>query len=903
MSLDFWRRRDKDLEDELQAHLRMAAQDRMDRGEASDEAEASARRELGNVQLIKEVTRSMWGWTWLERFVQDLRFGARVLRKNPGTTFVSVLTLGLGISASTAIFSVVYGILLHPLPYAKPEQIVQVWEVDGKGTQMQFTDPNFDDVRTQNHSLQGFAEFSASVKSVSGGSEPRRLRVAWVSNGFFAIMGVQPVRGREFAAEELHRGAAPAALVSYSYWQELGGASDLSQLKLNVENKATSVIGVLPPGFHFPEDTDIWVARETEIWLPSRTAHNWQTIGRLRDGTSVAQAQTDIAAIGRRLKQQYGRDIQMQDAAVLPLKAALTGDVRPALLILLGAVGFLLLVACANVMNLLLAQASAREGELAVRAALGASRGRLVRQFLAETLLLSLAGAVLGVIAAYFGVQGLVRISPPNTPRVAEVAVNLPVLFFALGLSILVAVALGVFTALRATSGDLQSFLVEAGRGESSGRGSQRLGRTIIAAQLAMTLLLLVGAGLEGRSLLRVLAVDPGFRTEQVVTIDLALPPAPGAAKAQRVQFLDTLFDRLLALPGVSEAGGTSWLPMGSAHHPDGVFVELTSQQLSPQAKDLIARSANFNVWQLDPKQLQELDGFLENLFHDPTHSGYADYTVVSEGYLRAVGIPLLRGRLFEAGDTEGSPHVAVISESLARSKWPGQDPVGRTIEFGNMDGDLRLLTVVGVVGDVRAKSLEVPPRPVVYVNYRQRPHNASEFSIVMRTAADPAATLNAARKIVGELDPSVPLRLNTFTQVVAASLNTRRFNLVLVGIFAGSALLLAIAGIYGVLAYSVARRTREIGVRIALGASVGNVRRLVLRQAVLTALAGIAMGLVGAIALTRTMRSLLFEISNMDPCTYCGVAVLLLLVATLAAYLPARRATRVDPIIALRHE
>jgi predicted permease len=408
---------------------------------------------------------------------------------------------------------------------------------------------------------------------------------------------------------------------------------------------------------------------------------------------------------------------------------------------------------------------------------------------------------------------------------------------------------------------------------------------------------------LEGHSLLRVLAVDPGFRTEQVVTIDLALPPAPGAAKAQRVEFLDTLFDRLRALPGVSEAGGTSVLPFGSAYYPDGAFVELNPEQLSPQAKDLIARSANFDVWHLDPKQLQEFGGFFEDLFHDRAHSGYADYTVVSEGYLRALGIPLLRGRLFEAGDSAGAAHVAVISESVARSKWPGEDPLGRTIEFGNMDGDLRLLTVVGVVGDVRAQSLEVPPRPVVYVNYRQRPHNAYEFSVVMRTAADPAATLNAARKIVGELDPKIPLRLNTFTEVVAASLNTRRFNLVLVGIFAGSALLLAIAGIYGVLAYSVARRTREIGVRIALGATVRNVRGLVLRQAILTSMLGIGIGLVGALALTRTMRSLLFEISNMDPLTYCGVALLLLLVAALAAYVPARRATRVDPIIALRHE
>lgn len=906
MSFEFWNRRQKDaeLEEELQAHLHMAAQDRTERGATRQQAEASARRELGNQGLIKEATRNVWGWTWLERLLQDLRFGARILRKNPGTSFVSVLTLALGISASTAIFSVVYGVLLRPLPYDKPDQIVRVWEVNEKGARTKMTDPNFDDLRAQNHSLQGLAEFESGVRSVSGAGQPSRLTVATVSRDFFSVIGVHPIRGREFVAEEQHLGAAPAALVSYSYWQQyLSRAGDLASVRIDIEKKSTAVVGVLPPDFHFPDNTDVWVPREVDTWLPSRNAHNWNAIGRVREGVTVAQAQSDLGTIGRRLKQQYGENIDMQDAAVVPLRAALTGDLRPAFLILLGAVACLLLVACANVMNLLLAQASAREGELAVRTALGASRSRLIRQFLAETLLLSLGGGLLGAIAAYYGVFALVRIAPPNTPRLNSVVVNLPVLLFTLGLSILVAAALGVFTALRATSGNMQVILAEGGRGQSNARSSQRLGRMIISAQMAMTLLLLVGAGLEGRSLLRVLSVDPGFRTAQVVTIDLALPPAQGPARAERVQFVNALLERLRVMPGVLEAGATDSLPLGHGSSSNGGFVELNSQQLSPKTKELIERSAHIDLEQADPKALKELIEFLEDLFHDSAHSGYADYAVASEGYFRTLGIPLLRGRLFEARDVEDAPHVALISESLARKKWPGQDPLGHTIEFGNIDGDLRLLTVVGVVGDVHEESLEAQPRPIIYVNYRQRPQHANDLSVVMQTTADPAQTLATARRIIRELDPAIPPRLNTFTEVFAASLHTRRFNLIMVGIFAGSALALAMAGIYGVLAYSVARRTREIGVRIALGASAGNVRGLVLRQAMLTAATGVAIGILGAFALTRAIRSLLFEVSSMDPLTYFGVAFLLMLVAALAAYVPARRATRVDPTVALRSE
>jgi len=904
MSLWKKNKREQELEEEIKGHLQMAAQDRMDRGESPGQAESAAHRELGNAGLIKEVTREMWGWAWLERLLQDLRYGVRMLRKNPGTTFVSVLTLALGISASTTIFSVVYGVLLRPLPYPKPDQIVRVSETDRKGHQMQFCDPNFSDFREQSHSLQGLAEFNFVMDSVSGGSEPKRVIVASVSRDFFSVLGVQPILGRTFAPEEQNVGASPVALVSYDYWkQSLNGVNDLSRSKLRLGSQSASVVGVLPPGFRFPNDTDIWSPRELFASLPSRSAHNWKVVGRLRDGISLEQARTELSSIGRRLKQQYGDEINMEGAAVSPLRDAMTGQVRSELLILLGAVGFLLLVGCANVMNLLLAQASAREGELGIRTALGASRGRLVRQFLAEALLLSLTGGGLGVLSAYWGIRGLVAMAPRNLPRLQDVSINLPVLLFALALSVLVATALGIFTALRATSGDARTALAEGNKGQAGGLHSPRLGRMIIATQLAITLVLLVGAGLLGRSLLRVLSIDPGFRTEQVVTMDLALPPAFQAEqKIRRAEFIAELLTRLRVLPGVQDVGGTNALPLGTGISANGTYAVMNPQQITPRVQDLIHQSARGNV-QRDEALAKELTSFFGQLFRDPTHTGDADYATVDEGYFRTLGIPLQRGRLFDDRDAADAPHVALISESLARQKWPNQDPLGQSLEFGNMDGDMRLLTVVGVVGDVRESSLETPARPTIYVNLRQRPQATRTLSMVLRTSADTTAVLSAAQKIVRELDPDVAPKFNTFSQVFSASLNTRRFNLTLVGAFALTALLLAMAGIYGVLAYSVARRTREIGVRIALGASVGNVLKLILGQSMLTVIAGVVIGIAGSFLLTRTMQSLLFGVSATDPVTLIAVALLLTTVALLASYVPARSATRVDPIVALRYE
>lgn len=816
----------------------------------------------------------------MSALLQDVKYALRMLAKNPGFTAIAALTLALGIGATTAIFSVAYGVLLRPLPYPQPNRIAKLWEVNAHGGRMNFADPNFADIHDECRSLESAAQYASSLQVISGGSEPTRTMTAMVSRDFFRVMGVHPARGREFAPQDRKLGAAPAALVSYGYWRQyLGSPRDLSAVKLKIGERAASVIGVMPPGFHFPTGSDVWIPRELFETLPSRTAHNWRVVARLRAGVSTAQAHAELAGIARRLKKHYGQDTMMEDVAVERLGEALAAPVRPALIMLLGAVGFLLLVACANVANLMLARAAARQRELAIRAALGANRRRLAAQLLAEASLISLFGCVLGVLAAAWGVDALLAMAPGNLPRLNQVSINLPVLVFALSISLLVAVVLGGLTVLRATSRDLQGSLVEGGQARTGSVRLQRVGRGIVASQIAVTLVLLVGAGLLGRSLLQVLSVDPGFRTEHVVTMDLALPSTDrDVDQIRRVQFLQEVIGEMNRLPHVQEAGGTNGLPLTSGL-ADGTYI-----LMNPGAK---------------------LPGMneLEQFFHNRSRTGEANYCVASAGYFRALGIPLLRGRMFDERDTMDARHVALISESLAREKWPNEDPLGHAIEFGNMDGDLRLLTVVGVVGDIREDSLEAKPFPTIYVDYRQRPVSTYRFTIVMRTDADAGPVIAMARQVMRGLAPDIPPRFSTFDQVLASSLQSRRFNLLLVAVFAVTALLLAAAGVFGVMAYAVERRTREIGVRMALGATRRHVLSLVLGQALLTCTFGVAAGLVGALVLTRLVQSLLFGVSATDPLTFIAVAVVLTGVALAASLIPARRASRVDPMVALRYE
>ena len=812
-------------------------------------------------------------------FLLDLRHAARVLFKNLGATSVAVFTLALAIGATTAIFSVVYGVMLRPLPYPSPDRLMAVWEVNHRGTYSRLADPNFDDFRDRNHTFTAMAKFSSWVTSVSGTHEPVRATVAPVSRDFFTVLGMQPFLGRGIGIEDARIGAVPVAIVSHRYWvQSLGSTATLSTVHLRIESRQYAVVGVMPAGFDFPAKVDVWIPAELDPENRSRTSHNFQAIGRLRDGASGVQAAADLSSIAKdivRNSPEQG-DYLLADATAVSLQTSLTRRVGSTLYVLLGAVFFLLLIACANVTNLLLAQAAARQHELAIRQAIGAGRVRLIRQFVTEALAMLTTSCLGGLLIAWLGTAALLSVAPPDLPRLEDVSMNWPVLTFAMGLSALVAIGLGLFTALRSTRRDPRTALADGTRGQTSGASGHRVGHIVVAVQMALTIVLLIGAALLGRSLLRVLSVNPGFRTDGIVTMDLAMPDADDPqAKARLTSFYRDLFDRLHAIPGVEDVAAANAVPMDGGL-PDGLFAVVTSTETPT------------------------MEG-LEGLFQDKTRLGTADFCVVSPAYFRALGVPLVRGRLLDDRDGPNAPHAAVISESLARARWPNADPIGASVEFGNMDGNLQPLTIVGIVGDTREYGLEQPPRPTMYVNLMQRPR--SWVTVVMRSSADPAGVTAAARGVLRQVAPDVPPRFRTFAQIYSASLGTRHFNLILVAVFAGTALLLAIAGIYGVMTYSVVQRRKEIGVRVALGASPGHVFRSIFGQGLMTTAIGAAIGIIAAIGLTRTIESLLFGVTPTDPVAFASVVGVLIAVAALACYFPARRATVADPIAALRDE
>jgi predicted permease len=753
---------------------------------------------------------------------------------------------------------------------------------------MNLANSNFDDFLMQNNTFGNMAVYGYGLSSISGGSEPARVNIAVISSDFFKALGVEPFRGRAFAPEEQRLHGAPAMIVSYGYWHRyLGGATDLSKFRLAMEGGVYPVIGVMPAGFEFPPGVAAWIPRELDPETPGRTAHNWRGLGRLRDGVTVAQARANLSAIAHRIRDEYGEKVDLSDAAVLPLADAMVGDVRTALLNVLGAVGLLLLVACANVAGLLLARTSARRKELAVRAALGAGRGRLIRQFLAESFTLSLAGGVLGILLAIWSVKILLTILPANLPRQQSISINTSVLLFALAAIVAVAVSLGFFAAWRAGIGDLQEALSAGSRSYSGGGASQRLRGFLVIGEIAITLVILVGAGLLGRSFLRLISMSPGFRQENLITMEFSPPTLAweeamtSSAFARQIHLMDDILARLRAIPGAETVGLAGALPVAAGDDlPDGGFLILNGQK----------PPANFDEW--------------ARIAQNPSQVGHALYCVAGEGYFRTMGIPLIRGRMFGEPDDLNSPNVAVMSESLARQRWPNEDPVGQIINFGNMDGNLKSLTIVGIVGDVRAAGLDRPPSPIIYVDYRQRGmHANSSPTIVMRSAAPAGAIVTAARGIFHDLAPDVPVKFSTFADEMGGWLADRRFLLLLVGLFAAAALALAAVGIYGVVAFSVARRTQEIGIRVSLGARRGNILRLVLSEGARMAALGVVIGIGASLAITRLMSSLLFGISATDPLTFFGVAVLLSVVALFASYIPARRAMRVDPTVALRYE
>lgn len=814
----------------------------------------------------------------MNNMLQDLRFAVRTLFRAPAFTTASVLTLALGIGATTALFSVVNGVLLRTLPYPNPDRIVQVWQLNDSGSRTNVSDLDFEDIAAQSRSFKALAQFNDFMASVSGGSESARVGGALVSRDAFEVLGVRPIMGRTFLPEEQQQGGVPAVLVSHGYWQRnLGGSGDALGRVLMIDYEPFTVVGVMPPGFDFPSRTEFWIPRELFPRFSNRKALNWKVVGRLGDGVTLAQARQDVSAIARRLKAEHGEDTWMEGLELVPLHDQLVGQVRLALLVLLGASAFLLLIGSANVVNLSLAQLASRRRELAVRLALGASRWQIARQFLAESIVLALVGGGLGVILATWGVELLVAFEPGTLPRVDEIRVDLPVLGFALAVSALTAGTLALVAAIRATGDEVRGTLAEGQRTSSEGRSGQRVRGGLVACQVALTLVLLVGAGLLARSFVGLLAVDPGFRTRSLVTMDLVVPGAQGDPVGL-ARFHEELSARLRAIPGVKEVGGVNALPL-TGSGVGGTFLIVEHQD------DV----QNFEDW--------------ERISRDETRTGYAEFRVADAGYFAALGIPLIQGRLFDDRDGPDAPHVAVISESLAKRRWPGEDPIGKRIQYANMDSDFRVFTIVGIVGDVRDEGLDAEPSPTFYGNARQRVGATSRYTYVLHGVGDPATIIASARRAVHELDPEVPPGFRTIEQVISSTLADRTFSLFLLGVFGAAALLLAVTGVYGVIAFLVAQQTREIGIRVALGAQRENVIRMVVGRGVRLTTIGLAAGLLAAFWLTKLLAGLLYGIEATDPVTFAAIAFFLLGVTAVASWIPARRAARVDPMIAIRAE
>ena len=823
----------------------------------------------------------------------------RLLRRAPGFTAVAVLTLGVGIGACTAIYTVVHAVLLAPLPYDQPDRLVHLWQVNAKGRHGQFSDPNYDDVRVQSRSFEALAQYAGDRSPVAGGTSPVRARIVRVSREMAGVLRVQPFLGRWFLPAEQREGGPPAAIVSHAFWQQfLAGDADLSRHSLTFDGQSYAVVGVMPRGVGFPTlEADLWVPRELLAPLPSRTAHNWRVIGRLRGGVSVEKARGELRALAARLKRQYGDATWMLDAALVPLQEEIVGRSRLELLVLLGGAGFLLLIACANVVNLLLARAIGREREVAVRTALGASRGRLILPFVIEAAVLAVAGAALGIALARWGVGAWLALEPKGLPRIDEIRVSWPALVFAVSVGTTSAIAMGLLAGWRATRRKPADGLREGARSVGASRNTVRLRGALVVAQIAISLVLLVGAGLLTRSVFRLLGEDPGFRTEHLATLELSSPQSDDEAAPDRLaRFHDEVLARVQGLQGVTAAGGVNAFPMGGGAG-DGRFIIL-SASTERLVEDSIAR-CGARLSRCGPEAFEAFGA----LFGDASQVGDAEFRVASDQYFRAMGIPLLRGRWFDERDAPGRPHAAVISESLAKTRWPGQDPLGLRIEFGNMDGDLTPFTIVGVVGDIRERGLDSPPQPTFYGSARQRPVTTSTFTLAVQSTASPAWLSARTQEIVRQLAPDVVPRFRTIEDVISTSISDRRVLMLLLVSFAACALLLAGIGIYGVISYAVAQRTQEIGIRMALGARPADVNRLVLAYGLRFAIAGLTIGIVVALIAARVMVSLLYGITPADPLTYIGVALVLGAIALAAAHIPARRAMRVDPIYALHSE
>ena len=879
----------RELEEELATHLQMSQEDRQDRGESPQQAAQSARREFGNVALVEHVTRDQWRGRWFDEFLQDLRFAVRTLRKSPGFTAIAILTLALGIGANTSLFSVVNAVLLHPIPYPHPEQLVMLHESKPNFRAGSISYPNFRDWQHDNHSFSAMAVVRPTSFTLTGLGEAEELHAQFISSEFFPLLGIQPVIGRFFAPGEDEIGAAPIVLVSANFWQrKLSSSPDVIGKTLNLDGKAYTVVGVAPANFDlfqraalFPADVYAPIGQWSNPILNKREAGlGIHGIGRLKPGVTLEQATADMQRVTDNLAQEYPAADKGIGATLVDFRKEMLGDVQPVLLVLLGAVGFVLLIACANVANLLLARSTGRAREFAIRIALGAGRSRMVRQLLTESVLLALTGGALGLLLAQIATRVAMQSVPIQLPRAGQIGIDSHVLFFTAGISLLAGILFGIVPALRTSHPYLHDALKEGGRGGSGSRN--RAQGAFVVAEMAMALVLLVGAGLMIRSLVVLWRMNPGFDPANIVTFGLALPPSmlgahPDAIRAQ-VRELDRKF---AATPGV-EAASQSWaaFPLGS-----------------------------------DDEQLFWIDG-------DPKPTSENDMKwslsyVVQPDYLNVMKIPLNRGRFFNDHDDEHSTAVAVVDEEFARKYFPGQDPIGKRVHMSHLEmgGDGKLFEIVGVVGHVNQwgldSDLNEQLRAQIYFSCVQMPDDyivgvpgGGGTFLAVRSSLPTEQLMKALRRTSLEINSDQAIyNVQTMDGVITASLAARRFSMILFASFAGLALLLSSIGIYGVISYVVGQKTREIGLRMALGASRPAVMRMILGQGGKLAAAGVVAGLVASYFLTRSMEAMLFGVSAVDPFTFIVVATLLTAVALAACYIPARRAMRVDPMVALRHE
>ncbi|MGB7923252.1 MAG: ABC transporter permease [Pyrinomonadaceae bacterium] len=817
---------------------------------------------------------------------QDLRYATRLLLKMPGFTFVAVLTLALGIGANTAIFSVVYAVLLRPLPFDHPEQLVRI---TGELRQMNLPDagmsgPELFDFRDRSglfSDISGLYPINANLTEVD---QPERVEALLVDVNYFSLLGARAQVGRVFQKEDYSTGIAEVAVISDGVWRRRYGAGqDVLGKKFRLDNDLYTIVGVMPAGFRHPgrsiqTDVEVWVPAGwtgTPFNNPPRGAYMLQgALARLKPGVTLEQAQARMNELGQELRKEYPNDYPDKagwSPRVIGLHDDLVGNVRPALLMLLAAVGFVLLIACANVANLLLARASARRREIAIRRALGAGRLRLIRQLVTESVVLSLLGGVLGLLIAVWGVDLLVKFSPANIVQLGAVGVNGSVLIFTLVMSLLTGVVFGLAPAIQASNPDLQETLKDAARSTTGGAHRNRMRSLLVVSEFALALMLLISAALLIRSFWQLQTVDPGFRSENVLTARLWLPQpnqpetGPYFKHERRAQLYREVLQRVASLPGVQTVGSVSQLPLDDVQFSNTFGIEGRSDAT---AGDVYS----------------------------------AQMMLASPGYFEALGIPLLKGRLFTDQDDEKTPRVVVINQTLAQRFFPAEDPVGKRIQVRNTRGEPPWMTIIGVAHDVKAEGLDVENRPQVYFPLQQV-SNLS-LALVIRTASDPGALTEAVRREVRAVDPDLPVyAIRTMDEVMAKAVSQRRFSMVLLGVFAFIALALSAVGIYGVMAYSVSQRTHEIGVRMALGAQPRDVLRMVITQGLTLIFAGMAVGLVGAFIVTRFLSGLLFNVSPRDPLTFAAITLLLAIVALLACYVPARRATKVDPMVALRYE